>query len=97
MTLPNASTVCQRCHATVVPVDVAGHTQCPDCNQVIDECCSGESVSHTAEAELVGEDPGIATTDEPLLAYHVVCRGCGRPNTGYGTRPSNCAFCGVGL
>ena len=84
MTLPSEWAVCPRCKHTVTPVAVAGHTQCPNCNQVIDECCSGESVSIRSEAE-------------PLLAYHVICRGCDRQNTGYGTRPANCAFCGVEL
>lgn len=51
MTLPNELTVCQRCQHEITPIDVAGHTQCPNCNQVIDECCSGESASHVAESE----------------------------------------------
>lgn len=35
---------CQRCGHLMVPVTVAGHTQCPYCHQVVDECCSGETV-----------------------------------------------------
>jgi uncharacterized CHY-type Zn-finger protein len=51
VSLPQEPTQCQRCRHIVVPVDVAGHTQCPYCQSVIDECCSGETIGLRAESE----------------------------------------------
>ena len=33
---------CQWCNTSIVPIDVHGHYQCPNCKINIDPCCSGE-------------------------------------------------------
>jgi hypothetical protein len=42
---------CPSCGHMCEPVKVAGHTQCPFCTRVIDECCSGETVEIVDESE----------------------------------------------
>lgn len=48
---------CPRCHHQVKPVEVAGHTQCPYCHSVIDECCTGETIGMAAETDPMSLDP----------------------------------------
>ena len=33
---------CQWCNTSIIPIDVHGHYQCPNCKINIDPCCSGE-------------------------------------------------------
>jgi hypothetical protein len=33
---------CQWCNTLIIPIDVHGHYQCPNCKINIDPCCSGE-------------------------------------------------------
>ncbi len=35
---------CYWCNNEILPIDVHGHSQCPQCKTNIDPCCSGESV-----------------------------------------------------
>ena len=39
----NQNQVCPWCNAFIQPVDVHGHSQCPNCKINIDPCCSGEN------------------------------------------------------
>ncbi len=42
--------LCNWCNNKVLPIEVHGHSQCPNCKINIDPCCSGETsdVSETA-------------------------------------------------
>ncbi len=33
---------CQWCNTSIIPIDVHGHYQCPNCKINIDPCCTGE-------------------------------------------------------
>ena len=34
--------LCPNCMSALRPIDVHGHTQCPTCKCVIQDCCQGE-------------------------------------------------------
>ena len=34
--------LCPNCMSALKPIDVHGHTQCPTCKCVIQDCCQGE-------------------------------------------------------
>ena len=36
--------LCPRCMVRMNVVNVHGHTQCPACHCVIDDCCQGETI-----------------------------------------------------
>jgi hypothetical protein len=38
---PKPAFECPACHKSIVPVQVAGHIQCPECTTVIESCCEG--------------------------------------------------------
>jgi hypothetical protein len=35
--------ICPWCNHSIQPIDVHGHSQCPNCKINIDPCCSGEN------------------------------------------------------
>ena len=37
--------LCPRCMVSMNVINVHGHTQCPACNCVIDDCCQGETIN----------------------------------------------------
>ena len=44
--------ICPRCHATIQPIMVHGHGQCPVCKSNIMDCCQGETCQpRTASTE----------------------------------------------
>lgn len=40
---------CHFCHSLVYMVQVAGHLQCPKCNNVTESCCEGTTLAKTSE------------------------------------------------
>lgn len=48
---------CPYCRAPLEVVTiVAGHVQCPVCHKVIEECCTGETISMAAETDPMALD-----------------------------------------
>ena len=36
---------CHWCNNEILPIEVHGHSQCPQCKINIDPCCSGDSIN----------------------------------------------------
>ena len=56
--------LCPRCAVSMKVINVHGHTQCPACHCVIDDCCQGEQAINQPRPNC-SLDPGQPYSEQP--------------------------------